>query len=210
MGYDKANRTFHACLSCFGRTINFGYVRTPLDCARAVDVMLITLGRPSVNFPDDTCGTASWRRNSDYKKRIAVKVEQLKTFLEEMKAKKKVAQTDAFVPEGGGGGFHANSQKQSENGNGKRPGDAHKEKDSGNPQERVEGDDALPNANGMPAQGGGGGDAGNLQNLANAANGGEDDGAHVLAKGDAMSFKKRIIKIKPQTPMDASPARDCR
>ena len=72
--YDKANRTFHACLSCHGRTINFGYVRTPLDCARAVDVMLIALGRPPVNFPDDTCGTASWRRNSDYKKRIAVKV----------------------------------------------------------------------------------------------------------------------------------------
>ena len=50
----------------------------------------------------------------------------------------------------------------------------------------------------------------NLQNLANAAHGGEDDGARVLARGDAMSFKKRIIRIKPQTPADASPARDCR
>ena len=122
-----------------------------------------------------------------------IQVEQLKAFLEEMKTKKKFDQTDLIIPEGG---FH---------GNGKRPGDAHKETDGGSPQAGVEGDDAP--SMGMRAQGG---DVGNLQNLANAAHGGEYDGARVLARGDAMSFKKRIIRIKPQTPADASPARDCR
>ena len=133
-----------------------------------------------------------------------IQVEQLTAFLEEMKGKKKFVPTANFVPEGG---ITMNSHKGSVNGNQPKPG----EKESANQRTGAEGDELQP-PKGIQAQGGGG-STGNLQGLANAAHGadGGDENDRAMVKGDAMSFKKRIIRIKqPQASVDASPAHDCR
>lgn len=88
--YDKANRNFHACVSAYGRTINFGYVRTPRDCALAVDSILLRLGRSPVNFPEDIDGIEAWVKHSFYKDRIAMKMEQIDQVLVEVARKAKL------------------------------------------------------------------------------------------------------------------------